>query len=90
MSPKNRRPTHPGEVLLEEFLIPMSMTQVELAAQLGVPVQRINTIINGKRSVSAETAILLAGVFKTSPHFWMNLQISFDLYDAQLRLNRAA
>ena len=90
MSPKNRRPTHPGEVLLEEFLIPMSMTQVELAAQLGVPVQRINTIINGKRSVSAETAIVLAGVFKTSPHFWMNLQISFDLYDAQLRLNRAA
>ncbi|MBL0321794.1 MAG: HigA family addiction module antidote protein [Ignavibacteria bacterium] len=90
MSPKNRRPTHPGEILLEEFLIPLSMTQVELAEKLGVPVQRINTIINGKRSVSAETAILLAGVFKTSPHFWMNLQISFDLYDAQLRLNRAA
>ncbi|MBK7184525.1 MAG: HigA family addiction module antidote protein [Ignavibacteria bacterium] len=58
--------------------------------KLGVPVQRINTIINGKRAVSAETAILLARVFKNSPHFWMNLQISCDLYDAQLRLNKAA
>ncbi len=90
MSPNNRRPTHPGEVLLEEFLIPMSMTQVELAEKLGVSIQRINTIINGKRAVSAETAILLARAFKNSPHFWMNLQISCDLYDAQLRLNKAA
>lgn len=83
MIPKNRVPTHPGEILLEEFLKPSGMSQVELAQKLSVPVQRINTLINGKRGITAETALLLAREFKTSPEFWMNLQAGFDLYYAQ-------
>lgn len=90
MIPKNRVPTHPGEVLLEEFLKPSGMSQVELAQKLSVPVQRINTLINGKRGITAETALLLAREFKTSPEFWMNLQAGFDLYYAQKSLGLAA
>jgi antitoxin HigA-1 len=90
MIPKNRVPTHPGEVLLEEFLKPSGMSQVELAQKLSVPIQRLNTLINGKRGVTAETALLLARQFKTSPEFWMNLQASFDLYYAQKNLDIAA
>jgi len=60
MPPKNRPPTAPGEMLLEEFLKPRGVTQVELASRMGVPIQRVNTIVNGKRGVTAETAILLA------------------------------
>ncbi len=88
--PKNRVPTHPGEVLLEEFLKPSGMSQVELAQKLSVPVQRLNTLINGKRGVTAETALLLAREFKTSPEFWMNLQANFDLYYARKNLELAA
>ena len=90
MIPENRRPTHPGEILLEEFLKPMGMTQLELAVRLKVPVQRVNTLINGKRGVTPETAILLSRVFKNSPEFWMNLQTSYDLYQAKITLARAA
>jgi addiction module HigA family antidote len=90
MIPKNRIPTHPGEVLLEEFLKPSGMSQVELAQKLSVPVQRLNTLINGKRGVTAGTALLLARAFKTSPEFWMNLQAGFDLYYAQKNLDIAA
>lgn len=90
MIPKNRKPTHPGEMLLEEFLRPMNMTQVELASKMGVPVQRINTLINGKRDMTAETAILLSRALKTSPEFWMNLQIACDLFNAQDALAHAA
>ncbi|MGO8998102.1 MAG: HigA family addiction module antitoxin [Polyangiaceae bacterium] len=86
MIPKNRPPTTPGEVLLEEFLKPKGMTQVKLAELMGVPLQRVNTLIAGKRGVTAETALLLARVFETSPEFWMNLQIACDLYDAKTRL----
>jgi addiction module HigA family antidote len=86
MIPKNRPPTTPGEVLLEEFLKPRNMTQVDLAKRIGVPIQRINTLINGKRGVTAETAILLSRAFGTSAEFWMNLQTSCDLYGAQKRL----
>jgi antitoxin HigA-1 len=85
-----RRPTTPGEVLKEEFLIPLGMTQVELAAKIGVPLQRVNTIIAGRRAVTAETAILLAKVFKTSPEFWMNLQIAVDLWEARQKLKEAS
>ena len=90
MIPKNRRPTHPGEILLELYLKPMGMTQMELARRMGVPIQRVNTIINGKRDMSPETAILLSRVLKTTSQYWMNLQMNRDLYDAQKRLNHAA
>jgi len=90
MVPKNRKPSHPGEILLEEFLKPLEMSQVELAEKMGVPIQRVNTLINGKRSMTAETAILLSRVLKTSSEFWMNLQVACDLYDAQKSLEHAA
>ena len=82
MIPKQRKPTHPGEVLLTEFLKPLGISQLKLAKRLGVPVQRINTLINGKRGVTAETAVLLAKELKTTPEFWMNLQNAVDLYEA--------
>ena len=90
MVPKSRKPSHPGEILLEEFLKPMDMTQVELAEKMGVPVQRVNTLINGKRDMTAMTALLLARVLKTSSEFWMNLQVSCDLYEARKTLEHAA
>ncbi len=79
MLPKKRIPTHPGEVLHEEFLEPLGVTQVALAAHLGVPVQRINELIRGKRGVTPETAWLLAGAFGTTPEFWLALQANHDL-----------
>jgi len=90
MIPKKRRPTHPGRILLEEFLLPLEMTQLELARRMGVPIQRVNTLINGKRDMTAETAILLGRVLDTSSEFWMNLQVACDLYDAQANLTHAA
>ncbi len=86
MIPKYRIPVHPGEILLEEFILPKKMSQVELARKIKVPIQRINTLINGKRDMTPETAILLAQFFKTSPEFWMNLQTQRDLAQAQHRL----
>ncbi|MBL8803162.1 MAG: HigA family addiction module antidote protein [Planctomycetes bacterium] len=79
MHPKNRIPTHPGVILREEFLQPLSVTQVDLAAHLGVPLQRVNEIVRGRRGVSAETAWLLAGALGTTPEFWTNLQAQHDL-----------
>jgi len=90
MIPKNRIPTHPGEILLTEFLEPMKMSQVELAEKMGVPIQRVNTLINGRRDVTAETAVLLSRVLKTSAEFWMNLQTARDLYLAKKYLDKAA
>ena len=90
MIPKNRRPSHPGEILLELYLKPMGMSQLELARRMNVPIQRVNTLINGKRDMSPETAILLSRVLKTSSQFWMNLQMNCDLFDAQKRLDHAA
>jgi antitoxin HigA-1 len=90
MMPKNRKPTHPGEILLEEFLKPMELSQLELARRMGVPIQRVNTLINGKRDMTAETAILLSRVLKTSSEFWMNLQVACDLYQAHRSLEHAA
>lgn len=72
--PTDRPPTHPGEMLLEEFLNPMRITQRELAEAIHVPYQRINEIINGKRGVTPSTALRLAKYFNTSADFWMNLQ----------------
>jgi antitoxin HigA-1 len=89
MIPTKRAPTHPGEILLEEFLKPNGMTQVDLAKKLGIPLQRINTMINGKRACTAETAQLLAQEFGNLPEFWMNLQCAIDLYLAKCRFKVA-
>ncbi len=79
MIPENRIPTHPGEILLEEYLRPLGLTQVALAQHLGVPTQRINEIIRGKRGITPETAWLLSQAFRTTPQFWLNLQSQYDL-----------
>lgn len=80
--PTNRAPTHPGEMLLEEFLKPMGITQVEFAQKLKVPFQRVNQIIRGKRSVTPDTALRLSKVLGTSVGLWLNLQLAWDLYQA--------
>jgi addiction module HigA family antidote len=72
-------PVHPGEVLLEEFLEPMEISQYRLAKDISVPPRRINEIVHGKRSVTADTALRLARYFGTSDRFWLNLQTSYDL-----------
>ena len=79
MIPVNRLPTQPGEVLSEEFLIPMGHTQVALAGHIGVPVQRVNEIVRGKHGITPETAWLFSQAFGTSPEFWINLQTNYDL-----------
>jgi antitoxin HigA-1 len=89
MIPKNRIPTHPGEILLHEFLEPKAMSQVELARKMNVPVQRINTLINGKRDMTAETAVLLSHALNSTPEFWMNLQVARDLYIAEKHIKAA-
>jgi addiction module HigA family antidote len=81
--PTHRPPTHPGEMLLEEFLNPMNVTQRELAQAIGVPYQRVNEIINGRRGVSPSTSLRLAKYLGTTPDFWINLQLRWDLYHAQ-------
>ena len=81
--PTHRPPTHPGEMLLEEFLIPLSLTQRELADAIRVPYQRINEIINERRGMTPSTALRLAKFFEMSADFWMNLQLRWDLYHAQ-------
>lgn len=81
--PTHRAPTHPGEMLLEEFLKPMGLTQRELAQEIHVPYQRINEIINGRRGITPSTALRLAKFFGMSPDFWMNVQLRWDLYFAQ-------
>ena len=81
--PTNRAPTHPGEMLLEEFLIPMNITQRQLADSVHVPYQRINEIINERRGITPSTALRLAKFFGMSADFWMNLQLRWDLYYAQ-------
>jgi addiction module HigA family antidote len=79
MLPEKRVPTHPGEILREEFLIPLGITQVVLAKHVGVSVQRINELIRGKRGITPETAWLLSQAFDTTPEFWINLQTAYDL-----------
>lgn len=90
MIPKYRPPVLPGEILLKEFLEPIGMSQVELADKMNIPIQRINTVINGKRSVTAETAVLLSRALNTSVEFWMNLQVACDIYKAQKTLQHSA
>jgi antitoxin HigA-1 len=81
--PTHRSPTHPGEMLLEEFLQPMGLSQRELAAAIHVPYQRINEIVNGRRGMTPSTALRLGKFFGMSADFWMNLQLRWDLYFAQ-------
>lgn len=81
--PKYRPPTHPGEMLLEEFLKPMAITQQALAQAISVPYQRINELVNGKRGITASTALRLARFFGNSPQFWLNLQNAWELYHIQ-------
>lgn len=77
--PENRVPTHPGVILAREFLAPLGISQVALAAHLGVPVQRINELVRGKRGVTPQTAWLLAQALNTTPEYWINLQTTHDL-----------
>ncbi len=79
MLPKNRIPTHPGEILKEEFLGPLGITQVAFAKHIGVPVQRINELVRGKRGITPDTAWLLSQALNTTPEFWINLQTAYDL-----------
>ena len=81
--PTHRTPTHPGEMLLEEFLNPMGITQRDLADNIHVPYQRVNEIVNGRRGITPSTALRLAKFFNMSADFWMNLQLRWDLYQAQ-------
>ena len=84
--PTHRTPTTPGEILLEEWLKPMGLTQLALAKKMGVDIQLVNGIINGRRSVTAKTAILFAKVLKSTPEFWLNAQMAVDLWHAQAEL----
>lgn len=81
--PTHRQPTHPGEMLLEEFLTPMGLTQRDLADGIRVPYQRVNELVNGRRGITPSTAVRLAKFFGTTPDLWMNLQLRWDLYHAQ-------
>jgi len=81
--PTHREPTHPGEMLVEEFLSPMQITQRELADAIHVPYQRVNELVNKKRGVTPSTALRLARFFGVTPDFWLNLQVRWDLYKAQ-------
>lgn len=80
--PQHRSPTHPGEMLLEEFLKPLGMTQTELADRIHVSFPRINEIINGKRGVTPDTALRLSRLLGTTPEFWLNGQQNWDLWQA--------
>jgi len=80
--PKNRPPTHPGEMLLEEFLKPMKITQSDFAVRLGVSFPRLNEIVKGKRGVTPDTALRLAKVLGMSAEFWLGLQVNWDLWNA--------
>ena len=79
MSPRKLDPIHPGEILLEEFLVPMGISQYRLAKDISVPPRRINEIVRGQRAITADTALRLARYFRTTERFWLNLQTRYDL-----------
>ncbi len=85
MLPKHRSPIHPGEILLEEFLKPLHLSQTDAARRLKLPLNRLNELIKGKRGITPDTALRLAELFKQSPEFWMNLQTGWDLWHAMQR-----
>lgn len=86
MGTKKMLPIHPGEILMEEFLKPMELSQNRLANDIGVSARRINEIVHGKRRVTAETALRLARYFNMSPQFWLGLQMDYDLDTEEDRL----
>lgn len=86
MAKRDFPPIHPGEILLEEFLKPLQITQYRLAKDISVPQRRIGQIVHGKRAISADTALRLARYFEVEPEFWMNLQARFDLKVAEAAL----
>jgi addiction module HigA family antidote len=88
MIPKSRKPTSPGEILHEEFLKPLRLTQKELASHIGCDIKVINRIINGRTGVTAAMAVKLGATFNTSPEFWLNAQQAVDLYLAMAKLRR--
>jgi len=81
--PSDRAPTHPGEMLREEFLVPMNISQRDLANAIHVPYQRINELVNQRRGITPSTALRLAKFFGVSPDFWLNLQVRWDLFKTQ-------
>ena len=81
--PTEREPTHPGEILLQEFLKPLAMTQPDLAEGIRVPHQRVNEVVRGRRGITPSTALRLSRFFGNSPGFWMNMQLRWDLYHAE-------
>ena len=83
---RRRKPTNPGEILRAEFLIPLGMTQKQLADHLGCDVKVVNRIVNGRSSVTAEMALKLGAAFRTTPEFWINAQQAVDLHHAVTRL----
>lgn len=83
MLPKKRSPTHPGQMLLSEFLEPMLISQKDFADHLGWTYARLNEIVNGRRGVSAESALAFADAFQMEPEFWLNLQRDWDLWQAK-------
>lgn len=87
--PTNRIPTHPGEMLLEEFLRPMGLSQRDLAMAIHVPYQRINEVVNKRRGVTPGTALRLAKYFGVSEDFWLNLQLRWDIFHARNKENKA-
>ena len=80
--PTNGPPTHPGEMLLEEFLKPLGMTQAELAKEIGVSYPRVNELVHGKRGITPDTALRLERLLGMEAQFWLNLQMAWDLYHA--------
>lgn len=80
--PRHRPPTHPGQMLLEEFLKPMGITQMAAASRMGVPFHRMNTLVRGRRGVTADTALRLAALTGMDAAFWMGLQADYDLWHA--------
>ena len=88
MLPKNRPPTHPGEMLLKEFLEPSGITQLELARHLGWTYARLNEIINGHRGITADSALALGDALSTGPEFWLNLQRDWNLWHSLRRHKR--
>jgi addiction module HigA family antidote len=84
---RKRKPTTPGEILREEYLLPLGMTQKELADHIGCDVKVINRLVNGRTSVSAEMALRLGATFRTSPEFWLNAQKAVDLYRAESQVS---
>ncbi len=82
--PNKRIATHPGEVLLEEYVKPLGLTQATLAKELGISTNRLNELVRGKRGITADTALRLARRFHTSPEFWMNLQSVYELTEARM------